>query len=58
MEEMWNTIEDIKDAEYLWGGADYVLTEDDLKALQEGKIINFSVNMEYGCTLRVEKKEV
>ena len=46
-----------KDANWLYGGSRFILTEDDIKALREGKIINFSINNEYGCTLELEGRE-
>lgn len=50
-------ITDRKDANYLYGGSRFIMTEDDIKALREGKIINFSVNDEYGCTIELEGRE-
>ena len=42
----------ISDCDFMYGGEQYVLTDKDIKLLKQGKIINFSVNAEYGCTLQ------
>lgn len=39
------------DCDYIYGGNDFVITDRDIELLKSGKIINFSVVMEYGCTL-------
>lgn len=46
--------DDIKDCNSMYGGEAFVLTDEDIELLKQGKIINFSVNDEYGCTLRYE----
>ena len=42
----------INDCDFMYGGEQYVLTDKDIELLKQGKIINFSVNAEYGCTLQ------
>ena len=44
----------IEDCDSMYGGEAFVLTDKDIELLKQGKIINFSVNDEYGCTLRYE----
>lgn len=56
-DESVKIIDNIKDADSWWGRVDYILTPDDIKALEEGKIINASCNCEYAITLRLEMKE-
>lgn len=48
-------IDKLADADYWFGGEDYVLTDKDIDQLKKGYIINFVVNDEYGCTLRYER---
>lgn len=50
----WVTNEE--DANFLYGGERFVLTDSDIKRLKRGDILNFFVNDEYGCTLRYTKK--
>lgn len=38
-------------ADYIYGGEDFMITDEDIELLKSGKIINFSINEEYGCTL-------
>ena len=47
----------VKDCDYIYGGCDFVITDEDIELLKSGKIINFSVNDEYGCTLSYRKGE-
>ena len=44
----------IKDANFMYGGEIYILTDKDIEILKSGLIINFSVNDEYGCTLQYD----
>ena len=55
MKECGNVIDNLRDAKYLYGGQDFVLTDEDIELLKSGKIFNFFVEDEYGCTLRYEK---
>ena len=48
-------VTDRKDADYLYGGENYVIDLEDLIQLLHGRIINFDVNMEYGCTLELSE---
>lgn len=40
------------ECDFMYGGERFVLTDEDIELLKQGKIINFSVNDEYGCTLQ------
>lgn len=43
---------DSKDqCDWMFGGGEYLIDDDDIELLKSGKIINFSVNQEYGCAL-------
>lgn len=42
----------INECDFMYGGEQYRLTDKDIELLKQGKIINFSVNNEYGCTLQ------
>lgn len=43
---------DLSECNFMYGGERYILTDRDIELLKQGKIINFSVNDEYGCTLQ------
>ena len=45
------------ECDYWYGGCDYILTDEDIEILKQGKFINFSVNQEYGCTLSYRSQE-
>ena len=49
--EFINVVDSYDQAEYWYGGEDFMITDEDIELLKAGKIINFSVNSEYGCTL-------
>lgn len=49
-------IKEEKDADFMYGGESYTITDEDIKRLKNGEILNFFVNMEYGCTLKYEAK--
>ena len=46
-------VTDRNEADYICGGENYVIDLEDMIQLIDGKIINFDVNMEYGCTLEL-----
>ena len=48
-------IKDEKDADFMFGGEEFVITDEDIQSLKNGYILNFFVNMEYGCTLKYRK---
>ena len=50
-------VDSLEDADYEFGGEDYIITDEDIKLLKSGKILNFDVNAEYGCTLSYRKGE-
>ena len=54
---MWEWIDNLDDAVYWYGGEDFVITDEDIELLKSGKILNFDVNAEYGCTLSYKKGE-
>lgn len=50
-------IKDENDADFMYGGELYTISGKDFERLKQGEIINFFVNMEYGCILKYEKGE-
>jgi hypothetical protein len=48
-------VTDRKDADYMYGGENYVIDIKDMIQLINGRILNFDVNMEYGCTLELSE---
>jgi hypothetical protein len=50
-------IDNEEEADWLYGGSEYILTDEDIEALKHGKMINFTVNMEYGCILKYVKEK-
>lgn len=48
-------VTDRKDADYIYGGENYVIDIEDMIQLLDGRLINFDVNMEYGCTLELSE---
>ena len=55
--EFVRVVDSFKDCDYMYGGMDFFITDEDFELLKAGKIINFSVNDEYGCTLSYRKGE-
>lgn len=55
-EERIKVCDTYEECDYMHGGGDYIITDKDIELLKAGKIINFSVNLEYGCTLTYEKE--
>lgn len=55
-EEQIKVCDTYKECNYMHGGCDFIITDKDIELLKAGKIINFSVNLEYGCTLTYEKE--
>lgn len=56
IEELRQFVDTLDEAEYFYGGDDYELTDEDLKLLMEGKILNIGINCnEYGITIRIKK---
>ena len=47
---MW--INNMKDADFIYGGEIWTITEDDIERLKKGEILNLFVNDEYGCVLK------
>ena len=45
-------VDTLDEADREYGGDDITITKADIELLKQGKILNFDVNMEYGCTLR------
>ena len=50
-------IDTLDEADYEFGGEDIIITDADIEMLKQGKILNFDINMEYGCTLSYKKGE-
>jgi len=47
-------IDDMKDADFFYGGERFELTSEEFEALKQGKILNFGVcTDEYGITIRL-----
>lgn len=55
-EKVW-VRDSYEECDYFWGGNDFILTDEDFELLKSGKILNFSVNGEYGCTLAYKKED-
>ena len=51
----FNWIKETKDADFMYGGEIYNITDKDIERLKNGEILNFFVNMEYGCVLKYER---
>ena len=43
------------DADFMYGGERFEISDNDIKRLKNGEVLNFFVNMEYGCTLRYKE---
>ena len=54
----FNWIKDEKDADFMYGGEQFEITDEDIERLKKGDILNFFVNMEYGCTLKYKKGKI
>ena len=48
-------VKDDKEADFLYGGEQFTITDEDIEKLKNGEILNFFVNDEYGCTLKYER---
>ena len=47
-------IDNLDEAEYFYGGEDFILTAEEFEALKKGKILNFGIyGDEYGITIRL-----
>lgn len=55
--EHYKVCDSYDECDYEFGGGDYFITDEDIELLKAGKIINFSVNDEYGCTLAYKMEE-
>mgnify|MGYP006991637030 CR=1 FL=1 len=49
--EMIKVVDNKDQCDWLYGGDAYFIDDNDIELLKSGKIINFSVNQEYGCAL-------
>lgn len=49
-------VKDYKEADFIYGGEIYIITDDDIDRLKNGEILNFFVNEEYGCILKYKKE--
>lgn len=50
-------VDSTDEADYEYGGEDIIITDKDIELLKSGKILNFDVNMEYGCTLSYKMED-
>ena len=51
----YNWVNNEENADFMYGGERYIITDEDIERLKKGEVLNFFVNMEYGCTLKYEK---
>lgn len=49
-------VKDREEADFLYGGEQFTITDEDIERLKNGEILNFFVNEEYGCTLNYDKE--
>ena len=52
-----NNIEEAKSNESAYGNEDYEISVDDIKALEDGKILAAMINDEYGVFIKMKRKE-
>ena len=52
-----NNLEEAESNESPYGNEDYEISADDIKALQDGKILTAMVNDEYGIFIKMKQKE-
>lgn len=45
-----------EDIEWLWGGAKYTITKEDIEALLNGQKLYGTINDEYAFTIELEKE--
>lgn len=50
-------VDSIEKCFFNYGCVDFILNDDDIKALKNGKIINASIASEYAITLRYEESK-
>lgn len=55
--EFIKVVDSYDEADYWYGGIDIMITDEDIELLKSGKIINFTVNSEYGCTIAYLNEE-
>ena len=54
MPDFRDIIDNLNEAEYFYGGHDFIITAEEFEALKQGKILNFGINGdEYGITIRL-----
>jgi hypothetical protein len=47
-------VDNLDEAEYFYGGQDFIITPEEFEALKQGKILNFGIyGDEYGITIRL-----
>lgn len=54
--ECIKTVDTLEKCDDWFGRTDFILTDADIEALKQGKIINASVDREYAITLRMAKE--
>lgn len=55
-DEFIKVVDTLDECNFMFGGPIYIITDEDIKLLKSGKIINFSCNYEYGCALIYDNK--
>ena len=50
-------MEEVKANESPYGNEDYEISEDDIKALKDGKILAAMISGEYGVFIKMKRKE-
>lgn len=48
-------VKEEKEADFMFGGERFAITDEDIERLKNGEILNFFVNDEYGCLLEYER---
>ena len=48
----FNWVKEENEADFMYGGERFTITDEDIERLKNGEILNFFVNDEYGCTLK------
>ena len=51
-----NNMEDVKSNESPYGNEDFVISADDIKALEDGKILTAMIAGEYGVFIKMKRK--
>ena len=52
-----NNMEEVKSNESPYGNEDFEISEDDIKALEDGKTLTAMISGEYGVFIKMKSKE-